>query len=463
MPWPMRGLQWKQAVEVIVTREDGGDRRGSGYLVRPGMFLTAAHVVAAARRVRVRSEEGGTLRWAADTDVAWSGEEIDVALLVLRETPEAAGRLCPAAFGAVRKRDAGLACSALGFPLFKVRQSPRGPYRDSFHAMGTVALLTGQREGVLELRVQQPEPAADPRRMPWQGMSGAAVWAHRRIIGVIVAHHQAEGVGTLTASRADRWAQRVDAAGLAALRAVGLRPRLRPAAPAWRNRTVAIAASGAVLAAGVAVSWPENRPTPLHFRITGSCTRTGQVLTNRSSGFTPGGDYTDEIIGPDGKTPPGVITKETANGDGSLKWFWPCSSTDQQGTYRVRVTDNTTHRRTDWVTFRIGDVAPYTCRFRHDGALWYAGISDTRDAALDMGSRGSEVAEAQCLLKRLGYQLGPGEVDGWYGAHTRQAVMAVQQKGRQPVDGLTGAATWHLLRTAAPDRDPSATPPGDRE
>ncbi|ALO98629.1 hypothetical protein SHL15_7626 [Streptomyces hygroscopicus subsp. limoneus] len=441
----MRGLQGERAAEVIVKPDQGGEERGSGYLVRTGVVLTAAHVVAGAREILVRFEAHRPTQWTARAEVAWSSREIDVALLTLRE--EAPRRVSPAAFGAVRERDAGLRCSALGFPLFKRRVNANGVYRESFHALGEIALLAGRKERALEFRVQQPERDPDPQRSPWQGMSGSAVWAHGLIIGVITEHHRAEGLDSLTVSRADRWPEKVlDEAGRAALHGADLRLPLRLVAPRWRSPK-ALIACGAVLLAAATGGWLATRPGQLHLSITGSCTHVGQTLGNRSSGFTPGGRYTDAVIGPDGHTPPNVSTTGTVNDDGSLGWSWTCSTSDQPGTYRVRVTDDATSRRTGWVTFEIRSMKGYTCHFQQRQGLRYAGISHTRDSILRPGSHGEDVAEVQCLLRYLGYPLGSRGVDGQYGQYTAQAVSAVQQRGHAYVDGETGPQTWHLLRT----------------
>ncbi|MCE7552527.1 peptidoglycan-binding protein [Streptomyces thermodiastaticus] len=86
----------------------------------------------------------------------------------------------------------------------------------------------------------------------------------------------------------------------------------------------------------------------------------------------------------------------------------------------------------------------YTCRFqRHDGA-WYAGNSRTQDAILDTGLAGPDIAEAQCLLRRAGFD--PGEVDGIYGPRTQSAVKRLQHHAGLVVDGIVGPHTWRVLR-----------------
>ena len=87
----------------------------------------------------------------------------------------------------------------------------------------------------------------------------------------------------------------------------------------------------------------------------------------------------------------------------------------------------------------------YTCAHvaRRDGAR-YAGYSTTRSALLDSGSTGWDVVEAQCLLSRDGFD--PGRVDGVYGARTRAAAHAFQQRRGLVPDGIVGPDTWRELR-----------------
>jgi S1-C subfamily serine protease len=52
----VNGLTSRRAAEVIVRAAGGREMRGSGYLVRARLLLTAEHVVRNAREVRVRFE-----------------------------------------------------------------------------------------------------------------------------------------------------------------------------------------------------------------------------------------------------------------------------------------------------------------------------------------------------------------------------------------------------------------------
>ncbi|MEW2301554.1 serine protease [Streptomyces sp. NPDC006655] len=260
------GVRATLVAEVLV-EEDGRQpgRRGSGYLVSSGLVLTAAHVVRDARAIRVRLDADRPTERSVASTVIWLNERIDVALLV-GPTGPAVPR---AAFAAVGERDATIRCSAVGFPLFKLRQDADGSrYRDACHATGTCAPMSNRREGTLELRFAAPQADPDPTRSPWEGMSGAAVWSGARIIGVVASHHRAEGLGRLTASRVDRWHESLDddqRRQLEALLGTGLGPGRLPqlrsgpletttrAEPAARRRTVWAAVGTATAAAVIAV------------------------------------------------------------------------------------------------------------------------------------------------------------------------------------------------------------------
>ncbi|ANP52811.1 hypothetical protein J2Z21_000353 [Streptomyces griseochromogenes] len=220
----MSGLRAERAAEVIVTRPDGTRLRGSGYLVATGLVLTAAHVVRGAKAVTVRFNPDQDDEWSAPAQARWFGPgRTDAALLDIGPGPHSSPtrEVDPVSFGAPGSDNAVLTCSAVGFPRFKLRQWPDGSVaRDVCHAWGHVPVLSNLRSGTLEFRV--PPPERTERGSPWEGMSGAAVWAEGRVIGIVVEHHRAEGPGTLTVSRADTWAGRGDGPGGELLRRAGL-------------------------------------------------------------------------------------------------------------------------------------------------------------------------------------------------------------------------------------------------
>ena len=78
--------------------------------------------------------------------------------------------------------------------------------------------------------------------------------------------------------------------------------------------------------------------------------------------------------------------------------------------------------------------------------------TDAPSATLQMGSTGERVVRLQSRLKTLGYY--NGNVDGDFGAATRDAVRAFQRQNGLTVDGKVGQTTWDKIngnsKTAAP-------------
>ena len=71
----------------------------------------------------------------------------------------------------------------------------------------------------------------------------------------------------------------------------------------------------------------------------------------------------------------------------------------------------------------------------------------TSAPVLRTGSRGQEVKELQSRLNALGYY--KGEIDGQYGAGTKEAVIAFQKANGLDADGIAGEETRTLLFSAA--------------
>jgi len=86
----------------------------------------------------------------------------------------------------------------------------------------------------------------------------------------------------------------------------------------------------------------------------------------------------------------------------------------------------------------------FDCRVRRRGGALYAGHSRTGTTVLGGGAAGWDVVEAQCLLRRHGYD--PGVVDGLVGGRTLRAVKRLQAGSGLPTDGIVGPGTWKALR-----------------
>jgi len=221
------GLEADRVAEILVTPGmDEPARRGSGYRVTAQTVLTSEHVVRGAPKVRVRFDADQAGEWSADVIGVLEVPEIDVALLTI--TPRGDCEVTPAEFGRISERDAVIGCSAVGFPLWKLREDRGGLFRDSAHVVGGAAMLANRREGTLEITVAPPGCDPDPKVSPWQGMSGAAVFCNGRIVGIIRSHHRSDGLGRLAASRADRWQEQISAAQEHEMESrLGMRPLLR--------------------------------------------------------------------------------------------------------------------------------------------------------------------------------------------------------------------------------------------
>jgi peptidoglycan hydrolase-like protein with peptidoglycan-binding domain len=71
------------------------------------------------------------------------------------------------------------------------------------------------------------------------------------------------------------------------------------------------------------------------------------------------------------------------------------------------------------------------------------------------GATGESVSQAQFLLCVEGYEIGPPQIDGSFGAHTRSVVETFQQANSLSVDGVVGPDTWQALLQLAPvQQDP---------
>jgi trypsin-like peptidase len=196
-----------RVAEIMVSRVGKEDTRGSGYLVSPGWVLTAHHVVKDAASVGVwlgaPRELVPRAGVAVDPGQVLAVPAADLALLPLGRP--AADLLCePALFGRL-DRDPGPAvpAAAAGCPRFKLRPAPDRPavlLRDLHYAIGSIDPLSDAKTDRFAFAVDaSPGPDPEPdKHSPWEGMSGAAVWASSRLIGVVSQHHPQEGLATLT-------------------------------------------------------------------------------------------------------------------------------------------------------------------------------------------------------------------------------------------------------------------------
>ncbi|MRH91679.1 hypothetical protein GFY24_30285 [Nocardia sp. SYP-A9097] len=188
-------LVQQRVVEVLAHGADVLEH-GSGYLVGPGTVLTAGHVVAEGERFSVRSVSGEQ-EWAAT--VIWASDgangSVDAAVLRLRDKglPEWMRTAAPVRYGRAITRTGTIAARAQGFPRAQRRGEARGiePFE------GRIKLGGDARLHRLQVEVEGGAPAGSSR-VPWAGMSGAAVWSGPLLVGVVIEDPAAWAHGRLT-------------------------------------------------------------------------------------------------------------------------------------------------------------------------------------------------------------------------------------------------------------------------
>jgi hypothetical protein len=205
----MTGLDPGRVAEIVVTGS-AGERSGrtSGYRVTSEVVLTAEHAVRGRTDITVRFDADQATEWTVPASVMWSDPTEDGALLILGLPAGTAG-VAASAYGRLGDRPAVIDAQAVGFPWWKLKVNqaagePVPSYRDMHQADCLISALSNRRSHTLELATDPPNQRPDPGRSPWEGMSGAAVWAGNRIVGVVREHALAEGPNHLTATRMDR-------------------------------------------------------------------------------------------------------------------------------------------------------------------------------------------------------------------------------------------------------------------
>jgi tetratricopeptide (TPR) repeat protein len=200
-----------RVVEVIADRGATAHPRfryGSGFIVRAGTVLTAAHVVAGAVSVSVRDPDKRV--FSASADPRFTGDPAgpgpDLALL---EIDHPAPDLPPVGLARVDRdspsgepvRD----CQVIGYPAFKEQDTPDGgQVRETADATGHVPVLEGLAGGLLSVHVTHGPRPLPPKETAlgeseWSGMSGAPLLAGGLLLGVVSEHAPREGSSAITA------------------------------------------------------------------------------------------------------------------------------------------------------------------------------------------------------------------------------------------------------------------------
>jgi tetratricopeptide (TPR) repeat protein len=186
-----------RVVDVSAAVSAGGRSFGSGYLVAPGLVLTAWHVVCddkgqlyADPIVRFLAEDT-----VFQCRVAWAGRiDLDGALLELTGSVPPCQ---PVRWGQLVSSEVGIICEAAGFPV-SMEQDDR--LRDVEHLRGEINAGTGLLGG----RIYVDVTSARPQPGDWYGMSGAAVWSGPLLVGVVAWDATAFAAGRLAAEPVTR-------------------------------------------------------------------------------------------------------------------------------------------------------------------------------------------------------------------------------------------------------------------
>ncbi|MFD7831711.1 trypsin-like peptidase domain-containing protein [Kitasatospora sp. NPDC059803] len=191
----MGAASWPRTVEVLGAH--GGC--GSGTLVAPGLVLTALHVVSRTCGGQVSSDARIRVRVLRDrqehlVEVVWVGDrELDAVLL--RADPSQLGRgLAPVRWGELTcpSPDVRPECSAVGFPQAMRRTTARpdgsrAVVHDSRQVVGHVSAVTGLNASKYDMDVSNAHPAQASGDNGWSGLSGAGLFCHEILIGVVEA------------------------------------------------------------------------------------------------------------------------------------------------------------------------------------------------------------------------------------------------------------------------------------
>jgi hypothetical protein len=201
-----------RVVEVIADLGDSAAERyryGSGFIVRGGTVLTAAHVVAGAVSITVRDPDkrmfpaSADPRFTGDAD----GPGPDLALIEI-DDPDPG--LPPAGLARV-DRDSPTGepvrdCQVIGYPAFMEQDTPDGgQVRETADASGHVPVLQRLAGGLLSVQVTHSPRPLPPKQTAlgesqWSGMSGAPLLAGGLLLGVVSEHAPREGPSAITAT-----------------------------------------------------------------------------------------------------------------------------------------------------------------------------------------------------------------------------------------------------------------------
>lgn len=224
----------RERVAAVFAEDAGETKLSSGFLVGPGVVLTAAHGLPL----------GVPKVTAAEIDVAVAGRTaratqtllfpgLDAALLKVRDS--AFDQACPPVLWGRLDRSAGgltVQAEAVGCPLWQ-RQAggERNPHRDFADIKGPIRSLEGVGSGLLTIRDWELATVnigkdADADEVAWSGMSGAAVFTtNGYMVGIVIEYRPRDGASALRILPVTALAGAVDDLSVASAQAAGIPPR----------------------------------------------------------------------------------------------------------------------------------------------------------------------------------------------------------------------------------------------
>ncbi|MEV4351064.1 trypsin-like peptidase domain-containing protein [Actinoplanes sp. NPDC049596] len=193
----------RRIVEVIGA-SPLGIRHGSGCIVAGPVVITAAHVIANAAEVIVRTPNKARL--AATIDPRFVGNEDgpapDLALVEISDPPESLPAIRLARINRGGEKEADIECHVYGYPSFADTDLSG---RELVDTKGTIGVLSGIATGLISVTVQHspaPLPLEDWElpASPWSGVSGGPVIVDGMLLGVVTVHAPRQGQSTITAT-----------------------------------------------------------------------------------------------------------------------------------------------------------------------------------------------------------------------------------------------------------------------
>ncbi|MGW2654766.1 trypsin-like peptidase domain-containing protein [Streptomyces sp. NPDC001478] len=203
-------MNLRRVVQVRGRDGTGSDAFGTGYLIGPGLVLTAGHVLETedGRRrvpsVRFPAETADQGPWRARVLWLRHDDVVDAALLrVDGPVAERAAGTAPQRWGDLVTGVARHRVVSCGYPRSqRAERAGERPLRSEEHLAGHISPGTGASARRWEVLSRDPLPAVDPHAAAWSGMSGACVFGGKLLLGVIRKDRRAASGSRLTATRA---------------------------------------------------------------------------------------------------------------------------------------------------------------------------------------------------------------------------------------------------------------------